>query len=130
MNVLEEVPADQITGNHEEYIDAYESAGERVRKCMIEENRYDRERAQSLYVSPNHVAVDGTANFLQVAIRSIETTVGAQCCTCVICYGLKLSSKNRHRRRMPTPSKRRSRQFFCFSLIVTAQNFTIQCVPL
>src|ERR1700721_1763738 len=32
LDVLQEVPADQIAGNHEEYIDAYETARERVRK--------------------------------------------------------------------------------------------------
>ena len=52
LNILKQVPTDQVAGNHEKYVDTHEPAGEHVRKCMIDENRYDCDRAQPFDVAP------------------------------------------------------------------------------
>jgi hypothetical protein len=67
------VPADQIAGNHEEYIDAYETARERVRKCVIDENAYDCQSAQAFDVAPNYSVAGRYGNFVQATVRLIMT---------------------------------------------------------
>jgi hypothetical protein len=73
LDVLQEVPADQIAGNHEEHVDAYEATGESIRKCMIDENRYDRQCAQALDVAPSYPNVGRCGKFVQGAFRLIMT---------------------------------------------------------
>jgi len=68
------MPANQIARNHEKYIDAYETTWEHVRKCMIDENRYDRQRAQALYVASDYSFIGPCAKFVQTAVRLIMTS--------------------------------------------------------
>jgi hypothetical protein len=73
LDVLQEVPANQIAGNYEEYIDAHETTRERVWKCMIDENGYDCERAQAFDVAPNYSISGRYGKFVQAAVSVIMT---------------------------------------------------------